>query len=64
MRYKKMIFEWEDDGEQDAGAEIVIVPEHVSAVQGFAGDEILCHVYTDESADLIVRLLNKHWEAH
>lgn len=64
MRYKKMVFEWEDDGEQSAGTEIVIVPEYVSAAEGFAGDEILCHVYTDEGADLIVKLLNKHYEAN
>lgn len=64
MRYKKIVFEWEEDDFREGGTEIVIVPEHVSAAQGFAGDEILCHVYTDESADLIVALLNRHYSEH
>lgn len=64
MRYKKIVFEWEDDDFSEGGTEIVIVPEHVSAAEGFSGDEILCHVYTDDGEDLIVKLLNAHYERH
>lgn len=62
MRYKKMVLELEDELAGDT--EIVIVPDHVSLDDGFSGEEILCHVYTDESADLIVKLLNKHYGEH
>lgn len=64
MRVKKMVLQYEIDGED--GEEILVVPDYVTAMQVMTDDdhECICACYTDESADLIVRLLNKHWEAH
>jgi len=64
MRYKKMVIEWEcDDGEEDF--EIIIVPDHVTALQAMTEEhDCICNCYTDAGADLIVKLLNRHYSEH
>lgn len=61
MRVKKMVLQYEIDGED--GEEILVVPDYVTALEVMTDcdHECICTCYTDEGADLIVLLLNKHY---
>lgn len=64
MRYKKMVIEWNDSFGEPGGTDFLVTPESASVTDEFFSDNILCHVYTDEGADLIVKLLNRHYSEH
>lgn len=64
MRYKKMIVVWEEDGEEFG--EIIVVPDYVTPLDAMSDEphDCLCSCFTNEGADLIVKLLNKHYGEH